>query len=56
MDRFELLKQLTEKTCEYFEQSGLSPVKCRQLVADRMQTWKTLSEEELKEALDAMDT
>jgi hypothetical protein len=55
MDRPELLKQLTDKTLRYFEESGLPPVKCKQMVQDRMQTWKTLPLEELQELLDQAD-
>jgi hypothetical protein len=56
MDRLDLLKQLTDKTYEYFEQSGLPPVKCKQLVADRMQSWKSMSAEQLQEVLDELNS
>lgn len=56
MDRLELLKQLTNKTYQYFESAGLPQLKCKQLVADRMQTWKTLTPEKLQELLDKTDS
>jgi hypothetical protein len=55
MDRAALLNQLSEKTFAYFQWMGLSPVKCRQLVAERMQTWKTLPPEKLQELLDSAE-
>lgn len=55
MDRTALLNQLSDKTYEYFQWMGLSPVKCRQLVAERMQTWRKLPTDKLQELLDSPD-
>lgn len=55
MDRTALLNELSKKTFDYFQWVGLSPVKCNQLVAERMQTWRKLPDEKLQELLDSPD-
>jgi len=48
MDRAALLKQLSDLKMEHWQSRGLSPVKCRQLVSEKMEAWKILSDEQLQ--------
>jgi hypothetical protein len=52
MDRASLLKQLSDRNFEHWRSRGLSPVKSKQLVADKMESWKNLSDEELQKLLE----
>ncbi len=52
MDRAALLKQLSDRAFEHWQSRGLSPVKSRQLVAESMESWKTLSDEQLQKLLE----
>ncbi len=52
MDRASLLKQLSDRNLEHWTSRGLSPVKSKQLVADKMESWKNLSDEELQDLLE----
>ena len=52
MDRAALLKQLSDRNFEHWRSRGLSIVKTKQLVADKMQSWKTLSDEQLQKLLE----
>jgi len=52
MDRAALLKQLSDRQVEHWRSRGLSPVKSKQLVADKMESWKTLSDEQLQRILE----
>ncbi len=52
MDRAALLKQLSDRNFEHWRSRGLSPVKSKQLAADKMQSWKTLSDEQLQKLLE----
>jgi hypothetical protein len=52
MDRAALLKQLSDRKLEHWQSRGLSPVKCRQLVSEKMEAWKILSDEQLQKLLD----
>ena len=52
MDRAALLKQLSDRNFEHWRLRGLSIVKTKQLVADKMQSWKTLSDERLQKLLE----
>jgi hypothetical protein len=52
MDRAALLRQLSDRKLEHWESRGLSPVKCRQLVSEKMAAWKILSDEQLKKLLE----
>jgi len=47
IEKADVLKQLAEKRFEYFAAMGLSPVKCRQLVTEKMHYWQKLTAEEL---------
>ena len=51
MDRAVLLKQLSDRKLEHWQSRGLSPVKSRQLLLEKMKAWKTLSNEELQNLL-----
>jgi hypothetical protein len=55
MDRATLLKQLSDRKLEHWQSRGLSPVKARQLVAEKMKTWKNLSDEELQRLVEEED-
>jgi hypothetical protein len=55
MDKMALLKRLSEERYEYFATMGLSPVKCRQLVAEKLDVWKNMPVEELQRIMDAED-
>lgn len=52
MDRAGLLKQLSDRKLEHWQSRGLSPVKSRQLVSEKMESWKILSDEQLQEILE----
>jgi hypothetical protein len=52
MDRPALLKQLSDRNLEHWRSRGLSPVKSKQLVADKMESWKTLTDEQLQKLLE----
>jgi hypothetical protein len=52
MDRTALLRQLSGPKLEHWQSRGLSPVKCRQLVSEKMEAWKILSDEQLQKLLD----
>jgi hypothetical protein len=52
MDRANLLKQLSDRNFEHWRSRGLSPVKSKQLVADKMESWKTLTDEQLQKLLE----
>ena len=52
MDRAALLKQLSDRKLEHWQSRGLSPVKCRQLVLEKMKAWKILTDEQLTKLLD----
>jgi hypothetical protein len=52
MDRAALLSQLSDRKLEHWASRGLSPVKCRQLVSEKMEAWKILSDERLQELLE----
>ncbi len=51
MDRVALLKELSDRKLEHWQSRGLSPVKARQLVLEKMKAWKSLSDEELQKLL-----
>jgi hypothetical protein len=55
MDRAALLKQLSDRKLEHWQSRGLSPVKARQLLAEKMKTWKNLSDEELQRLVEEED-
>ena len=55
MDRIALLKRLSEERYEYFATMGLSPVKCRQLVAEKLEVWRNMPVEELQRIMDEED-
>jgi hypothetical protein len=52
MDRPDLLKQLSDRQFEHWRSRGLSPVKSKQLVADKVESWKSLSDEQLQKLLE----
>jgi hypothetical protein len=52
MDRAALLKQLSDRKLEHWQSRGLSPVKSRQLVLEKMKAWKILTDEQLTKLLD----
>jgi hypothetical protein len=52
MDRAALLKQLSDRNFEHWRSRGLPPVKSKQLAADKMQSWKTLSDDQLQKLLE----
>jgi hypothetical protein len=52
MDRAALLKQLSDRKLDHWLSRGLSPVKCRQLVLEKMKAWKILTDEQLTKLLD----
>lgn len=52
MDKMALLKRLSDERYEYFATMGLSPLKCRQLVVEKLHAWKDLPMEELQRILD----
>jgi hypothetical protein len=52
MDRAALLKQLSDRKLEHWQSRGLSPVKARQLVAEKVTEWKSLSDEELQKLME----
>jgi hypothetical protein len=52
MDRAALLKQLSDRKLGHWQSRGLSPVKSRQLVSEKMQVWKIMSDEELQKLLE----
>ncbi len=51
MERADLLKALSDRKLEHWQSRGLSPVKARQLVLEKMKAWKSLSDEELQKLL-----
>ena len=55
IDKTDLLKRLCYKRFEHFQALGLPPSKCNQLVAEKMTSWKNMSEEELEKALNTDD-
>jgi hypothetical protein len=55
MDKVALLKQLSDRKLEHCQSRGLSPVKARQLVAEKMAAWKNLSDEELQRLVEEGD-
>ncbi len=52
MDRADLLKRLSDRKLEHWESRGLSPVKSRQLVSEKMADWKKLTDEQLRKLLE----
>lgn len=52
MDRAALLKQLSDRKLEHWQSRGLSPVKSRQLVSEKMKAWKRLPDEDLQKLLE----
>jgi hypothetical protein len=52
MDRAALLKQLSDRKLEHWQSRGLSPVKSRQLVLEKMKAWKILTDEQLTKLLE----
>ncbi len=52
MDRAALLKQLSDRKLDHWQSRGLSPVKSRQLVLEKMKAWKILTDEQLTKLLD----
>ena len=52
MDRATLLKQLSDRNLEHWRSRGLSPVKSKQLVADKMESWKSLTDDQLQKLLE----
>ncbi|MGO9116082.1 MAG: hypothetical protein ACLQPD_00540 [Desulfomonilaceae bacterium] len=52
MDRAALLKQLSDRNFEHWRSIGLSIVKTKQLVADKVESWKNLSDEQLQKLLE----
>ncbi len=48
MDKVDLIKRLSEKRYEHFQSLGLPPFKCRQLVTDKLASWKQMPTEELE--------
>ncbi len=52
MDRAALLQQLSDRKLEHWQSRGLSPVKSRQLVSEKMKAWKILTDEQLQELLE----
>jgi hypothetical protein len=52
MDRAALLKQLSDRNFEHWRSRGLSLVKSKQLVADKMESCKTLTDEQLQKLLE----
>jgi hypothetical protein len=52
MDRATLLKELSDRKLEHWQSRGLSPVKSRQLMLEKMKAWKILSDEELQKLLE----
>ena len=52
MDRAALLRQLSDRKLEHWQSRGLSPVKCRQLVSEKMESWKILTDEQLQRLLE----
>jgi hypothetical protein len=55
MDRFELLKRLSDRKQEHWQSRGLSPVKSRQLVNEKMADWKKLTDDQLQKLLEQDD-
>ena len=52
MDRAALLKQLSDRKLEHWQSRGLSPVKSRLLVLEKMKAWKILTDEQLTKLLE----
>lgn len=52
MDKVELIKKLSERRYEHFQSLGLPPFKCRQLVTDKLASWKQMSAEDLETLLE----
>ena len=52
MERASLLKQLSDRNFEHWRSRGLSLVKTKQLVADKMGSWNNLTDEQLQELLE----
>jgi hypothetical protein len=52
MDRAALLRQLSDRKLEHWQSRGLSPVKSRQLVLEKMEVWKILSDDQLQKLLE----
>ncbi len=52
MDRVGLLKELSDRKLEHWQSRGLSPVKARQLVLEKMKAWKSLPDEDLRKLLE----
>lgn len=52
MERSDLLKQLSDRELEHWQARGLSPVKAKQLATEKMNEWKSLTDDELKKLLD----
>lgn len=56
MEKVELIKRLSEKRYEHFESLGLPPFKCRQLVNDKLASWKQMPSNELERLLEEGET
>jgi hypothetical protein len=55
MERTDLLKRLSDRELEHWQSIGLSPVKAKQLVTEKMNEWKARTDEQLKKLLDEQE-
>jgi hypothetical protein len=52
MERADIIMMLAERKLEHLRSIGLSPVKCKQMLAEQLPTWKNLSTERLNQLLE----
>jgi hypothetical protein len=53
MEKAELLARLSEKIFEHYQEIGLPPFKCKQMLNDKILSWEKMSEVELEKALNS---
>ncbi len=52
MEQIELLQKLARECFNHFQAQGFSPFKCKQLVAENMQSWKKLPTERIRQMIE----